>query len=210
MSKDLTSTIVEKVLKKLGIKSEEYLTPSERGIVDVIKDVLSTYPKIIHCFEREHSNPEIGDEFYALGYCPFIKSHLVMSKGVRTWEGEKMTKLINAEMLIKAAEYEAEAMDEPFKSNFAVYVEWLVDKQPPVQPEPSQMAREIATIIENEKDMRVIAKNEQPEIIRCKDCKFYTDMRPDIDVGICSLASRHLGAEGFCSEAERRNGGNEC
>ena len=39
---------------------------------------------------------------------------------------------------------------------------------PSAQPEPSQIARDIATIIENEQDMRVIARN---EIIRCKDCK---------------------------------------
>lgn len=31
---------------------------------------------------------------------------------------------------------------------------------PSVQPEPSQVARDIATIIENEKDMRVIAQSE--------------------------------------------------
>lgn len=47
----------------------------------------------------------------------------------------------------------------------------------------------------------------QPEIVRCKDCKFYTKMRADLKTGICSLASRHLGDDGFCSEAERRNDG---
>lgn len=47
----------------------------------------------------------------------------------------------------------------------------------------------------------------QPEIIRCKECKFYTKMRIDLDTGICSLACRHLGDDGFCSEAERRNDG---
>lgn len=39
---------------------------------------------------------------------------------------------------------------------------------PSAQPD---IARDIATIIENEQDMRVIARNAQPEIIRCKDCK---------------------------------------
>ena len=43
----------------------------------------------------------------------------------------------------------------------------------------------------------------QADIVRCKDCKFYTEMRPDLDIGICSLACRHLGRDGFCSEAER-------
>lgn len=41
-------------------------------------------------------------------------------------------------------------------------------------------------------------------IIRCKDCKFYTKMRTDTKYGICSLASRHLGDDGYCSEAEER------
>ena len=45
---------------------------------------------------------------------------------------------------------------------------------------------------------------QQPQIIYCKDCKFYTSMRPDLKTGICSLASRHLGDDGFCSEAERK------
>jgi hypothetical protein len=47
----------------------------------------------------------------------------------------------------------------------------------------------------------------QPEVIRCKKCKFYTKMRTDLKTGICSLACRHLGDDGFCSEAERRSDG---
>lgn len=45
-------------------------------------------------------------------------------------------------------------------------------------------------------------------VIHCKECKFYTKMRSDLDTGICSLASRHLGDDGFCSEAERRSDAN--
>ena len=44
----------------------------------------------------------------------------------------------------------------------------------------------------------------QLEIIRCRECKFYTEIRPDLNTGICDLACRHLGGDGFCSEAERR------
>ena len=47
---------------------------------------------------------------------------------------------IDADVLIKAAEYEAEGMSEPFKSSFAVYVEWLVDKQPVVQLDPDTIS----------------------------------------------------------------------
>ena len=36
-------------------------------------------------------------------------------------------------------------------------VEDILSELPSAQPEPSQVARDIATIIENEKDMRVIA-----------------------------------------------------
>ena len=49
-------------------------------------------------------------------------------------------------------------------------------------------------------DINVATK--EPEIIRCRDCKFYTSMISGI--GICDLACRHLGDNGFCSEAERR------
>lgn len=44
----------------------------------------------------------------------------------------------------------------------------VIHDLPSAQPEPSQVARDIATIIENEQDMRVIERN---DIVRCKDCK---------------------------------------
>ena len=42
-----------------------------------------------------------------------------------------------------------------------------IDALPSVQPEPSEVARDIATIIENEKDMRVIAS--EPRWIPCSE-----------------------------------------
>ena len=45
------------------------------------------------------------------------------------------------------------------------------------------------------------------DVVECKDCKFYTAMRPDLKEGICSLACRHLGDDGYCSEGERRTYG---
>ena len=45
----------------------------------------------------------------------------------------------------------------------------LIDAQPTAQPEPSQVARDIATIIENEMDMRVILDNTAPHWIPCSD-----------------------------------------
>lgn len=48
----------------------------------------------------------------------------------------------------------------------------------------------------------------QSEIIRCKDCKFYTHTNRSLKVGICSLLPAHFGDDGYCSEAERREDGN--
>ena len=42
------------------------------------------------------------------------------------------------------------------------------------------------------------------QVVRCKDCKFYTSMRPDIKTGICDLNVHHMGDDGFCSCGERR------
>lgn len=43
-------------------------------------------------------------------------------------------------------------------------------------------------------------------VVRCKDCKFYTSMRPDIKTGICDLNVHHMGDDGFCSCGERKRG----
>ena len=45
--------------------------------------------------------------------------------------------------------------DGGIDANYAIQ---FLEQMPSVQPEPSQVARDIATIIENEKDMRVIAQ----------------------------------------------------
>lgn len=42
------------------------------------------------------------------------------------------------------------------------------------------------------------------EVVRCRDCKFYHQMTAE--TGICKLACRHLGNDGFCSEGERKGG----
>ena len=80
---------------------------------------------------------------------------------------------------------------------------------------PSQVARDIARIVENEQDMRVIA---QPEIIRCKDCKHWIPYDwmfsevwqsqniadyPEDEIG-CNISDMAMKASDFCSRAERR------
>ena len=42
-------------------------------------------PKIIRCKDCKNYTAECGDERYALGYCPFLQSHLVMSEGFCAW-----------------------------------------------------------------------------------------------------------------------------
>ena len=75
---------------------------------------------------------------------------------------------------------------------------------PSAQPEPSQVARDIATIIENEQDMRVMLS--QPEIVRCKDCKHW------INDHLCESLSRfgsfETKADFYCGYSERRT--DEC
>ena len=45
----------------------------------------------------------------------------------------------------------------------------------------------------------------QPEIIRCKDCKFYFPMNRETKTGICNLIMhQNFGDNWFCAGAERR------
>lgn len=45
----------------------------------------------------------------------------------------------------------------------------------------------------------------QPEIIRCKECKFYTPMNRETKTGICNLTMhQNFGDEWYCAGAERR------
>lgn len=45
----------------------------------------------------------------------------------------------------------------------------------------------------------------QPEVIRCKDCKFYTSMNRETKTGICGLTMyQNFGDEWYCAGAERR------
>lgn len=59
------------------------------GFIGTVKQLLeglpSAQPEIIRCKECKHYEQEVGDKSYALGWCPFIKSHLVMSEGFCAW-----------------------------------------------------------------------------------------------------------------------------
>lgn len=105
---------------------------------------------------------------------------------------------ISREVAIDAAEKESQ-VDGAYGYMDTKSIVDLLNDLPSAQPEPSDVARDIATIIENEKDMRVVLQNSaQPEIIYCKDCKWkqgsecvmFADVRPFPD--------------DFCSRAERK------
>lgn len=59
-----------------------------------------------------------------------------------------------------------------------VDIEEWVSALPSAQPEPSQVARDIATIIENEQDMMVIERNAQ-RWIPCSECERRCDKWED-------------------------------
>lgn len=45
----------------------------------------------------------------------------------------------------------------------------------------------------------------QPEIIRCRDCKFYTPLNRETNSGICGLLlHQNFGDDWYCAGAERR------
>ena len=45
----------------------------------------------------------------------------------------------------------------------------------------------------------------QPEIIRCRECKFYTPMNRETKTGICNLTlHQNFGDDWYCAGAERR------
>lgn len=55
-----------------------------------------------------------------------------------------------------------------------------------------------------------ISALEQPEIIRCKDCKFYIPMSRKTNSGICSLLTNQnfdFGDDWYCAGGERRTDG---
>jgi hypothetical protein len=85
----------------------------------------------------------------------------------------------------------------------------VIDELPSAQPE--QIARDIATIIENEQDMRVLnapsAQPEIPEIIRCKDCiNWQREWEPAGDPGthFCYMVDGFRDGDWYCADAEKK------
>lgn len=60
-------------------------------------------------------------------------------------------------------------------------------------------------IIQNDIDALMQLPSVQPEIIRCKDCKYYSPMNKETKTGICNLTMhQNFGDNWFCAGAERR------
>lgn len=72
---------------------------------------------------------------------------------------------------------------------------------PPAQPAPSQVAKDIARIVENGQDMRVIGQPER--IIHCKDCEWWTKQECSPQ-GRCALSGMYPTGGWFCGNARMR------
>ena len=71
--------------------------------------------------------------------------------------------------------------------------------------QPQDIARDISRIIENEKDMRVISKNAQTDIILCKDCKHRYVDGVNVRFNVCELNHNRVQADDwYCADAERQ------
>ena len=115
----------------------------------------------------------------------------------------------------------AEAIDEitEYGSGDAIFmsVEELkrrIELLPSVQPEPhydewctdcKEYDQERHSCPRWNKVIRETLKDAQPEIIRCKDCKFYTPLSRETKSGICNLLiHQNFDDDWYCAGAERR------
>lgn len=147
-----------------------------------------------------------------------------------------MKDMIYRQDAIDALGEEPLVWDENDDYDVATRNQWRYDVEcikevPSAEPEPSQVARDICTILENEQDMRVILKNAQldlsgysdklwklayergkaevqAEIVRCKDCKYWhREMRNGIEYfnfSLCELKHYGDGHNFYCADAKRR------
>lgn len=137
-------------------------------------------------------------------------------------------KLIEVDALKKKARDEAKGMTEPLATELPIFVDWLVEKMLPVEPERKSVYLDDLTSrkwlikcveegwikfdTENDKNkcihlVRDMAVSAQPEMIRCKDCKYaeVADKEDGHDGYTCQFHRGSIWFSGsYCSWAVRR------
>ena len=180
---------------------------------EAIKLLMSMKDGIIHVFD--------GDRMIAL---EMAISALQAQDVPDTNDGD----LISRQAAIEAAIKATDDWDGGYNITRANMIEKELNDLPSAKPEPCEdavsrqavidAARKVHDIFEGEYDTRTpygvifdvqdaVCKlpSVQPEIIRCKDCKFYTPMNRETKTGICSLTlHQNFGDNWFCAGAERR------
>ena len=65
--------------------------PGEYDCIKTLKELPSERPDVIRCKDCKHFREEVCNvkNTYALGFCPFINSHLVMREGYCSWAERK-------------------------------------------------------------------------------------------------------------------------
>ena len=90
----------------------------------------------------------------------------------------------------------------------------LIDRQAAIDT-ATEYENELREILGDENELVEVVKilkhrlialpSVQPDIIRCKDCKFYTSMNRETKTGICGLLlHQNFGDDWYCAGAERR------
>lgn len=91
--------------------------------------------------------------------------------------------------------------------SFEIYAEMLrrvLDDTDIVGNDRDKFERGLGLIESFISDMKELSSAE-PEIIRCKDCKFYIPMNRKTKTGICNLTMhQNFGYDWFCAGAEKR------
>lgn len=113
---------------------------------------------------------------------------------------------------------------DPMKSEYAqgiacgaALAKTYIEQLPSAQPEPNydewctdckEYDKERHCCPRWNRVIRETLKDAQPEIIRCKDCKFYTPLNRETKTGICRLLMhQNFGDDWYCAGAERRTDG---
>ena len=74
-----------KELEKMKVEGEVFTTAVNFAKIILREAQTIDAVDVVRCKDCKHYRPEVESHDYALGYCPFIKSHLVMNKGFCAW-----------------------------------------------------------------------------------------------------------------------------